>query len=517
MANAIYAPLNGVSNKVIKIYAPLNGVSDNVVKGYCSVDGLSKLFFGSGGKTKFWEFYETVKSKIFMQLKLKATPSSTMDYAKTSDGINYYAWVIDSFGEQGTTNNLIPVLLARDTSYYISGVSSGTSVDITYKGDIWHLYMPYKYGNVQNYIYAPRCLSSDKIFHSNLEAERLKIAEMLLKRIYANCFTQNYQVNSTYNLNITSKENTIRRIAGIFLFKTIDYKTYSTYKAFNNNLNNIVEDALKEGLMYNVVGATARLEKDSRMLEFDVTYTSTSPENVNVTYIYNDYNGNGYDICGTNKSYGGNKIIRYWYNNNDDTLHKQTLTSGYVVPSNIGVTINNLTNLYTVAGSNVGVDYYNYLTVNANPSSYIQFASLKQYYNPIPYVTSNGFFHYASKTSLTDSPSVCKDGSIILYAYKSGTYAIYFEALSKSPFYNISGRTNQGGTPTGSSDSNAITYNGITYYRSQLTWMQQSNPTYDEKYLKIVDEPSTQYISDTNRFLWEVAYMFFDYGQLEPI
>ena len=516
MAKKIYGSVGGFSDNVAKIYSSVNGLSKNIVKGYCSVGGLSKLFFGGAKKNGYWCFYTYNNGQIIEYRSIGAylPPLTSNIVTKTNTGIAFYCTTRDSTGScvitLSTDSNAVPYV---DT---IQGYSfNPTTGNITINDEVWYYAYRDLRPNTTAMDVSPLCEIREASF-SNMTPVEI-ITWIVKNKIRANYFTQNYKVNSSYDLNITSKEDTIKRVAGIFLYKTVEYKSYSAYSALATGLENIILDAFTETLMYNKIAVGCSLDISNKRVELDIACTNTAPTGVNITYRYDNYENNGYDLCGTGKSYTCPKYIRYWYNNNDSSLHKQVLTSGYSFSSNLGITTQKYTTNYFTIGSNLGVNYYNYLMTKSSASSYIQFASLTQYYNALPYVTTSGYFHYASKTSLTNSPSLCRDGSIVLYIYKSGTYAIYFEALSKSPFYCISGRTSQGGTPTGSTDSKAITYNGITYYRGQLTWQQQSNASYDEEWLKVVDEPSTQYISDHDRFLWEVAYIYFNNGTTERV
>lgn len=238
MAKKIYASTGELSNEVTKMYGSVGGLSSNIVKGYCSVGGLSKQFFGASSApiTSSW-WYETV-NKTFLSVTNKS--STTYTYSKDNMGIAYWAVITKEWSANAKLSFVIlaspdpsAVLFRRnDGDTYYSGVY------VTVNNEQWY----YAIGRIgaevasatPNYI-LPTAYQGEAEWGDIIE-------DFVSNYVYASDFSQEYQVEQSYNLNSCNIEKALRKTMGIYLFKNIGrISNWVGYQTFLEHVDDIVD------------------------------------------------------------------------------------------------------------------------------------------------------------------------------------------------------------------------------------------------------------------------------------
>lgn len=233
MAKKFYISNGGLSKEAKKWYVPVNGVSKKVTKVYCSVNGLSKLFFGNGVSplgTSWW--YETV-NRTFLSVTNKS--GTTYTYSKDNMGIAYWAVITKEWSANVKLSFVI--LASPDPSAVLFRRNDGdtyySNVYVTVNNEQWY----YAIGRIMaevasatpNYI-LPTTYQGEAEWGDIIE-------DFVSNYVYANDFSQNYQVEQSYHLNICNMENALRKTIGIFLYKNIG--KISNWTSYLNLLSNI--------------------------------------------------------------------------------------------------------------------------------------------------------------------------------------------------------------------------------------------------------------------------------------
>ena len=261
MAKTFYIPVNNLSKEAKEWYVPVNNLSKKVAKAYCSVNGLSKLFWGGGAPATpkgFWFLFNTNGGFIIEGKRYTVVPEqTTVDVYKSNNGIGFY-FFIQQTADGSIIENITCIVAPISASTPFRGVWQGTSHPfttvntITVNNDTWY----YTVGETVEYDYKPHyptditpdCIVDDSSISELYDLDDI-VTAFLNKHIYADDLTEDYQVGSQYNLNITDMALTLKKAIAIYLFKDADYRNDSTrananYMALLNNYPTIIENIL---------------------------------------------------------------------------------------------------------------------------------------------------------------------------------------------------------------------------------------------------------------------------------
>lgn len=372
MAKTFYIPVNNLSKEAKTWYVPVNNLSKKVAKAYCSVNGVSKLFWGGGAPAVpkgFWFLFNTDSGYIIEGKRYTVVPEQiNVDVIKRNNGIGFYFFIQQTAGGS-IIENITCIVAPISTSTPFRGVWQGESHSyntvntLTVNNDTWYytVGVPLVYDYKPHYPtdITPDCIVDDSSIAELYDLDDI-VTAFLNKHIYADDLTEDYQVRSQYNLNITDMALTLKKAIAIYLFKNVEYRNESTranadYMALLNNYVTIIQNILNFVNNHNCNCVWIRLHPTSlQFIEIECANKSTVPVLINSknTYLgYTNYTNTAMDAYITIYKYRvsfDNGAISYTdmgtssgrFQNTIGVLFQQYGDFHRVVLSNTGITLN---------------------------------------------------------------------------------------------------------------------------------------------------------------------------------
>ena len=360
MAKKIYVGVNNIARNVPKAYVGVGGVARKIIKGYVGdANGVARLFFdGSGGGAVGAWLYFTPLTTPFAW-----TENGNLSYAKSNIGIAYFGIAIchTPSGDAYT-----PILVSPDPNaveYDDSSGGHGTSQGTVNHGTkvwYWSGFTTLVTGSLNPYPtgYTPDCLISNTEYSSLSPTP----AQMIVDRIYDNCFSRDYKTgNWSYDLNneLEDIEASVRRAIGIFLYQNLANLSLGSYQDLNNNYETIVSNIMAQssgfakvtiqGLCDYSAIATGNIYFEVRAVFSNYSMGSVQFGSKITQYGYDYYNVSyGFPTSGT--------AYRQWFLG-DGQLRSQTTTLGH--PQTIGVKVggSGIGSCNNVVAGNIGMDF----------------------------------------------------------------------------------------------------------------------------------------------------------------
>ena len=269
MAKKAYVGINGIAKNVNKMYVGVNGVARKVVKGYVGVNGVARLFWDGGGSSVIpsWDFWSSVSGNR-NNYNIAMWNNDVM--YKVNNKIAYFGVaIIKNLRDDSVCAHPIYISPDRDATSFSRGSSSGTETFTSQTSivdeniTVWHVCYfpqrlswrldtirpvgvlinsadnPYEYDST----YDPDTPSHQK---TPLVNAIIEAAQNLLNRVFAVPFHEDYQVGTTYTLNSTDIQKTIRKAYGTFLHRNVgDYSTSVQYTTLSDNADAVITELMR--------------------------------------------------------------------------------------------------------------------------------------------------------------------------------------------------------------------------------------------------------------------------------
>lgn len=286
-------PVNGVgkSKRVPDIgYIGIGGKSKRLLKGYIGIAGKAKLFWEYDKEGEYWDFYET-QAVTFIHTQLYSR-----NFFKVNTGIAYFA-VVHAVNTSGY--GIIIVSPDEDAVRYGTnwdGRTFGASGTIEMKGDTWYWggwnYFVYGTENPYPTGYTPDCLlENPRRPDGRYPISTITPAEDLINNVYSNNLDQDYKVGQTYSLRSGDIQKTVRKILGIFLYKSISLKNQNCYIGMLSKVDDIVNYVLSDATANDNIYVLCNmyLSSGNFLIRVTIYYTTDSINNISITSKHEEF------------------------------------------------------------------------------------------------------------------------------------------------------------------------------------------------------------------------------------
>ena len=258
MAKGAYVGVNGTAHKIKNMYVGVNNVPHKVVKGYVGVNGVPKQFWPPVTLSGSWDHWTTIGSTTNPIIALNQYGTADMKFYKINNKIAYYG--IFYFI---STNYVSPIVISTDPdavtikdSFY-GEIHTYVTTFVDSNNITWYVSGYNNWFVARNLTPEQRELLIDNtksFYWQNDYARTLRdAAHVLVNRIYAIPFHQNYQVGQLYERIPACGDirRTIRKIAGYQLAYNVDkYNGTESgdvgYKTYSNNIDAIINDIMTD-------------------------------------------------------------------------------------------------------------------------------------------------------------------------------------------------------------------------------------------------------------------------------
>ena len=426
MSKKVYPNINGIAYTGKKMMCNINGVAHKAIKGYCNINGVAYVFWDSGAtpvSEGFWFYFSTLVEKIIQGKRYTVVPTQVqVDINKINNGIAFYLFFQLTSGGSIYDNWTVVLSTQNQTSYYDAVCQGSTehydsyyTDTVTINGDTWY----YTIGTPIVYDYAPQYpadISPDCILHDPVLAEEYSeyvIHDFLDKYIYTDEFTEDYQVGSDYNLNITDIALTLKKAIAIYLFKNVEYqndgaRSRACYLALLQNVPDIIAHFLAFVYEHDCNCVWIRLIPTSlQLIEIECAKKSTVPVSVtqkNTVGGYTNYTNLATDAYIT--------IYKYQASFDYGTItYSDRGTRSDKFQNTMGVKLQNYGDFYQVSLSNTGITFNGVgslipvMTSNSAPYGTVTSNYIVGYTNG-SYLSANEAYY-----AFDNNPSTCVEES----------------------------------------------------------------------------------------------------------
>lgn len=369
MGKKAYIGVNNVAKNVSKIYVGVNGVARNVIKGYVGVNGVARVFWDGGTPSSpkgFWFLFDTQGGFIIEGKRYTVVPEqTTVDVYKRNNGIGFY-FFIQQTADGSIIENITCIVAPISVSTPFRGEWQGQSHNfntvntITVNNDTWY----YTVGETVEYDYKPHYptdISPDCIVDNSSISELYDLDDIVSAfidtYIYADDLTEDYQVRSQYNLNITDMALTLKKAIAIYLFKNVEYRNDSArsnanYMALLNNYKTIIQNILSFARNHNCNCIWIRILPASfQTINIECANKSTVPVLIN-----SKVTNQGYTYYTNTAMDGYITIYKYTISFDNGTIsYRDDGSSSGKFQNTIGVLLSSYGDFQRVSLSNTGI------------------------------------------------------------------------------------------------------------------------------------------------------------------